>query len=82
MQEAICFLANSRPLPWGRLMQVKTWKKCWKQGKDGQNKYKTYHKRQVQSAAKLKHIEPNKKTNEVDSWATIFSESEKRIEKT
>jgi hypothetical protein len=36
----------------------------------------------VQSAAKLKHIEPNKKTNEVDSWATIFSESERRIEKT
>lgn len=25
MQEAICFLANSKPLPWGRLIHVRTW---------------------------------------------------------
>lgn len=28
--EAICFLANSKPRPWGRLIQLRAWKKCWK----------------------------------------------------
>lgn len=28
MHEAMCFLANSKPLPCGLLIQVRTWKKC------------------------------------------------------